>query len=667
MKITKTVVIMFLINAFFMSVIAMGETNSLIKLPAIFSDNMVLQQGMKIPIWGWAEPGTNIIVKLGAKKSCTLVKADKTGKWMVRLPKSKAGGPYILTIKANGMAVKTYSNVMVGEVWLCSGQSNMEMPVGTVWGKVNNYEQEIAGANYPNIRLFAVPHVVTVSPQIDVISHGWVECSPTTVESFSAAAYFFGRNLHQKLHVPIGLIRSTFGGTPVEVWTSAAGLKTHPDYKPVIEKMDVTLQEYQKKLADLEKELVDKDEGYNSKDSIWSNPDIDVTGWNTMQIPQIWDSTKLSNFDGAVWFRKDIDIPKSWVGKKLTLSLGPIDDRDITWFNGTKVGGLDVWDEQRTYTIPGSLVKAGLNVIVIRIFDIGGPGGIYGNPEQLKLEIVKEQQSVPYEVSSISLAGQWYYKVGLDLKSISTKLPELFTPSHFNGMIAPLIPYGIRGVIWYQGEGNADRAYQYRSLFPTLIQDWRRQWNQGNFPFLFVQLANFMATKPKPTDDSWAELREAQLMALSLPKTGMAVAIDIGDAVDIHPKNKQDVGNRLALAARGLFYGEKLVYSGPIYNSMQIEGDKIRIKFLYTGSGLMSKGNQELKGFAIAGPNKKFYWAKAAIDGNAVLVSSENVPNPVAVRYAWAANPICNLYNKEGLPASPFRTDSFLCITKKDK
>ena len=391
-----------------------------------------------------------------------------------------------------------------------------------------------------------------------------------------------------------------------------------------------------------------------------------------MQLPKLWDEPELANFDGLVWFRKQVDVPESWAGKELTLELGPIDDMDATWLNGTKVGGLETPGHYRTnrkYKVSSTVVKAGRNVIAVRVLDTSGGGGIYGRPKQMKLKPVGASDK-----EAISLAGPWRYKKGFDLQSMPpqpkppTRVNHANAPTAlYNAMIAPLIPYGIRGAIWYQGESNASRAYQYRRLFPAMIKCWRQDWGQGDFPFVFVQLANFMAVNPEPAESAWAELREAQSMTLALPNTGMAVIIDIGQAKDIHPKNKQDVGRRLALWPLAKTYAKQLVYSGPLYKSMNVEGNKVVLHFDDVGGGLIARGGGPFKGFAIAGADRKFVWADAKIDGNTVVVSSDGVAEPVAVRYAWADNPVCNLYNKEGLPASPFRTDDWPGVTVDKK
>jgi len=500
-----------------------------VKLPAVISDNMVLQQGREVPIWGWAEPGEQIKVSFGWNKKKWAATADKDGKWIFKINPHRAGGPYKMTVRGKNNTVKI-KNILVGEVWLCSGQSNMEFPVGAKerWKTgVYDFKQEIAAADYPNIRLFTVKQVSQEQPQLDCVG-SWQLCSPETVGDFSAVAYYFGRELHKKLGMPIGLINVSWSGTPAEAWTRREALEAEPELVPILERYEKLVEGYSQAKAE-----------YQQKLNQW---------------------------------KEAAEQAKSQ-GKKLPQK-------------------------------PGSPTKPGSRL---------SPSGLY------------------------------------------------------NGMIAPLIRYGICGVIWYQGEANVERAYQYRKLFPAMIKNWRNDWGQGDFPFLFVQLANFQAVKSEPSESDWAELREAQLTTLDLPNTAMAVTIDIGEANDIHPKNKQDVGKRLALWALGKMYGKKLVYSGPVYKSMTVEGNKILLHFDHIGGGLVAGDGEPLKGFAIAGADHKFVWADAKIEGDTVVVSSERVSEPVDVRYGWADNPVCNLYNKEGLPASPFRTDDWPGITVDKK
>jgi len=625
-----------------------------IKLLPVFSNNMVLQRNMENPVWGTASPNSEIIIKI--KNQEKRVMSDNLGNWQVKLDKMEAGGPHTLVI--SGKETIQFNNVMIGEVWIASGQSNMEMPLKGDWAQIHNCDEEIKSANYPNIRLMTVGHNISTTPLNKIISDGWVVCSPKTISEFSATAYFFGRNIHEKTNIPIGLIHSSWGGTVAEAWTSGPALKKMEEFRKQVETMekgpqsrDVILKNYKLEFEKWEKILREKDAGINDSDTIWSKIDVDDSEWKIMKLPTLWENAGLQGLDGIVWFRKTITLPESMAGKDAMLNIGPCDDIDITWFNGIKVGTGISYNTPRKYKIPAELVKAGENVIAVRVRDNQGGGGIWGDPGDYSF--------VSSSNETIALNGDWRYRIGLDLKDIPQEPMHPDYPNQvmvlYNGMIHPLIPYGIRGAIWYQGESNADRGFQYRSLFKTMIRNWREVWGQGDFPFYFVQLANFMERKTEPGEDDWAELREAQTMALELPNTGMAVTIDIGNAIDIHPGNKQDVGKRLALWARKNIHNENIECSGPLFESMEIRGNLIQINFTHA-EGLKTKGNSELKGFAISGKDGKFVWADAKIDGNSVLVSSPAVPKPVAVRYAWASNPECNLYNEAGLPASPFRT-----------
>jgi len=629
----------------------------------LFTDNMILQRNQDIIIWGTAEPGGKVEVVFNKEQKKSIV--DDNGKWKVTLSPVPAGGPYKLIV--SGEKTHTISNVLVGEVWVCSGQSNMEMSVNGKAGKVINAEEETANANYPNIRLLMVDKYVETSPQENFGSEGWKECSSESVVDFSAAAYFFGRDLHTELDIPIGLIQAAWGGTIIEAWTGGPALKKISEFRDIVKNIESDKTTYEESLilvkkqreewpTKVEKILVDRGI-YNHG---FQNSDCSTNDWQTMNLPTVWEALNI-NIDGVVWFSKDINVPVSWKGEDLTLSLGKINDYDNTWFNGEKVGrGTDV-TELRVYNIPSSLVKIEKNRIIVQVLDVGNNGGLYGPAKEMKLSS---------KDNSISLVGKWKYKID-PIKIEGKEIPKKQDPTSrinrstvlYNAMINPLIPYGMRGVIWTQGVSNAERAYQYRTLFKTLINDWRSLWGQGDFPFLYVQSANFNEVKSHPVEDMWAELREAQAMALELPNTGMVVAIDIGEEKDIHPKNKQDVGKRLALNAFAKVYGKDIPYSGPIYKSMKIDGNKIRMQFNHTNTGLKINGSKNLKGFAIAGKDKKFVWAKAKIEGDEVIARSSKIKNPVAVRYAWDMNPVCNLYNGADLPASPFRTDDWKGLT----
>ncbi|WP_423148443.1 sialate O-acetylesterase [Rubrolithibacter danxiaensis] len=639
-------------------------------LPAFFTNNMVLQQKDQVPLWGSAAPDKTVNVFTSWNNKKYTAKADNKGNWKVTVSTPAYGGPYSVTFD-DGDAL-TLSNILIGEVWVCSGQSNMEMPLAG-WGKIKNYEQEIAAANYPEIRLLQVQKATSIKPlkNVKVDADSWQVCSPATIPGFSSVAYFFAKNIYESKHVPIGLIHTSWGGTIAEAWTSGPSLKKMPEFAQAVEEMQNDpdfekniRKKFEVQLEAWNKKLTAKDPGYKDGKALWATSNLDASAWKTMNLPELWEKEGLTDFDGLVWFRKKVTIPQSWSDKELTLSLGPIDDNDVTFFNGKEIGRTQGYDKARVYTIPAGEVKAGENTIAVQVFDGSGGGGIYGSPDQL---FIKNSSG-----EKISLTGDWKYQVSIAASEIDA-MP--YSPEGgpnrptvlYNSMIHPLIPYAFRGVIWYQGESNASRAYQYKELFPLMINDWRKNWNRGNFPFYFVQLANFMDKKEQPAESEWAELREAQKATLSLSNTGMAVAIDIGEAKDIHPKNKQEVGRRLALIARAEIYGEKIPFSGPMYQSMKVVGDKIRLSFTHTGNGLKIKEGGKLKGFAVAGADHKFYWADAKIKGNEVIVSSDQVKSPVAVRYAWADNPDANLYNGADLPASPFRTDNWpgLTINKK--
>jgi len=636
-----------------------------LKLPAVFADNMVMQRDMKLPVWGWAAPGDEVIVIVAGQTARAT--ADAQGQWKLTLAPLKLGDPVELVVKA-GKTI-TLKNVLVGDVWVCSGQSNMAWTVRAA----NDPEKETAAAKYPNIRLFKIGTRPTLTPQDDVPT-SWTECTPETVLNFSAVGYFFGRDLHKHLGVPIGLISSSVGGTPAEAWTPEAALLGNEELAKLVEASRTAARNYPAaseafKIAKAKWDAKYKftDPGNTGFDNGLAAADHDDAAWKEMRLPGALHARGL-RISGIVWFRKTVTIPPDWAGKPLTLSLGTIDDFDTTYFNGVKVGAVgpkvrNATRRRRAYTVPGKLVKAGRAVITVRVHNMAMAGGFTGRPADMSLVLLDDNAAKP-----VSLAGAWKRKVTAELaQPAKTPAPPSAprAPGHahtptvlYNGMIHPVVPFGIKGAIWYQGESNGSRAAQYRVLFPAMISGWRKVWGQGDFPFLFVQLANFLPVQTEPVqhDATWPFLREAQTMTLSLPNTGMAVITDVGEARSIHPRNKQTVGARLALAARKIAHGEDIVHSGPIYDKMQRDDDKITLSFTQIGAGLLAKGGP-LKGFAIAGANKQFVWATAKIAGDKIIVTSDKVKQPAAVRYNWANNPIGNLYNKEGLPASPFRTD----------
>jgi sialate O-acetylesterase len=625
-----------------------------VTLPRIFGDNMVLQRNKPIPVWGWA--GANEKITVQFNKQVKTVKADKAGQWKIALDPEQAGGPFTLTVK--GKNSLTINNILVGEVWICSGQSNMEWPVNSS----NNREEEIRNANYPQIRHIKIPNITATSPLKDIPSGDWKVCTPENVPAFTAVGYFFARELNKQLNVPIGLINTSWGGTMVETWTSKEAFENSEEFKTLFANAPVAnLEENAKKQA---QQLIQKIEAQQGplkagmETTGWNSLTLNDDNWAHMQLPGVWETRGLTDMDGIVWFRKTVNITDAQAGKTATLELAKVDDIDETWVNGVKVGGTAQYDADRKYTIPAGVLKAGKNVITVRATDGGGGGGIYGDAAAMKLTVDNQAQS---------LAGDWRYKV--EALQVNSKLgPNSYPTLLFNSMINPLIPYAVGGAIWYQGETNAGRAYQYRKAFPLMITDWRTRWDQGDFPFYFVQLASFNAGNGDTKKGStWAELREAQTNTLALPNTGMAVTIDIGESKDIHPRNKQDVGKRLAAIALNNIYQKNGEYSGPTYQSMKTMGNKIELTFTHAASGFMAKDKYSyIKGFEIAGADQQFYFAQAQVVGDKIIVYSDKVAAPVSVRYAWADDmPEANLYNKEGFPALPFRTDSWKGITEQ--
>lgn len=630
------------------------------RLPLLISNGMVLQRDAKVKIWGWASAGEKVSVSFYGKTYVTTTGND--GKWSVVLPPLKAGGPYGMEINASNHI--TLSDILVGDVWICSGQSNMELPMERV---APVYETEIAGSENMYIRQFVVPKNYNFHTPQDDMKKGnwlnainyyekegsWLSANPQRVLKFSAVAYFYAKALYQKYHIPVGIINASLGGSPIEAWMSEEALVKFPAYysEALRYRNDSLIKhiEMQDKMRTNAwyAGLRANDQGYKDMQKTWFMPDLNTSDWQVMKVPGYWFEGGPGRISGVVWFRKDMDIPPSMAGKPAKIILGRIVDADSVFVNGIFVGTTSYQYPPRRYTIPPDVLTEGKNTIVIRVISNTGNGGFV---EDKPYEIMADGQT-------IDLKGEWRYKVGARMEPLQGSTFICWKPMGlYNAMIAPLLSYSIKGVIWYQGEANTGRPTEYAELLPGLINDWRAKWNQGDFPFLFAQLPNFMKPKENPSESNWALFREAQLKTLSVPHTGMAVTIDIGEWNDIHPLNKKDVGIRLALAAQKVAYGENnIVYSGPRYKSMKIKGNKIILSFDNIGSGLIAKGG-ELKQFAIAGNDKQFVWAKATISKNKVIVWSDKVSCPVAVRYAWADNPAgANLYNAEGLPASPFR------------
>ncbi len=629
-------------------------THASIKMPLLFSDGMVLQRNKAIPIWGFADPNEKIEVHFN--RQIVKTQADKNGKWILNLNAEKAGGPFeLIIIGKNKITIK---DVLVGEVWICSGQSNMEFQVS----KTINAEKEIADSNYPMIRHFGVAQDLSGTPKDDLKAGKWETSNKETVGNFTAVGFYFAKKLYAELKIPIGIINTSWGGTNVETWTSREAFQKSDEFKTMIAEVPVmNIDSISKLYAIQMKERVEKIQGTpvnTENENTFKELTFNDAGWGELNTPSLWENQPLGNLDGIVWMRKTIILSAEDIKNKATLSLAKIDDEDITYVNGIEVGKNTQYDLKRVYEVPSNLLKEGQNVIAVRIVDNSGGGGIYGEASDLKLTLGSK---------TIPLDGKWKFKVIMVKTSLS---PNSYPSLLYNAMVSPLVPYAIQGVLWYQGEANVWRAKQYKKAFPLMINDWRTKFNQGDFPFYFVQLSTFDEFKGNSKVGSrWAELREAQSETLKLKNTGMAVTTDIGNAKDIHPTNKQDVGLRLAAIALNNVYGKKRIYSGPTYKSQQIKGNQIILTFDNIGSGLLTSGNsQNVKGFEIAGVDKVFHSAKAIIKDNKIIVSSENITNPVAVRYGWADDDTeINLFNKEKFPASPFRTDNWEMITANEK
>jgi len=637
---------------FFVLCLTTSQNNvAQIRLPELIGDGMVLQRDAPLKLWGWASPGEKVKIIFREKQVSTI--SDAAGKWTITFPAMKAGGPYDMQLQGKNRL--TLKDVLIGDVWLCAGQSNMVHQMGT---HDITYAADIAQADFPEIRQFWVPTATSLhGPQQELRPSGWKWANSTNVRDFSAVAYFFARAIYQQYHIPIGIINSSVGGTPIEAWTSEEGLKDFSSIRLVIARNQDTAYVASRKEGSLDNgrdRSLQPDKGLSEKPQ-WFSPDYIAKGWKTINIPGYWEDQGIRDLDGVVWYRKEMTLPASLAGKEGKLLLGRIVDADRVYVNGKEVGHTAYQYPQRRYQVPNGTLKEGKNLIVIRVENSAGKGGFV--PDKPYYLDLGEQL--------IDLKGYWHYKVGqvyrpLESEEWAGAMVEQNQPTAlFNAMIAPFTDYAIKGVLWYQGESNASNAQEYEKLLPALIQDWRSQFSNPDLPFYYVQLPNFGDANYLPVESAWATLREAGLKTLHLPNTGMAVTIDLGEWNDIHPDNKKGVGDRLALIARNLSYGEKnLTYSGPLYRSAEIKGDRIVISFDDTSAGLISIDGEELSAFAIAGADKKFVWANAKILGNKVEVWSDEVSQPRYVRYAWSDNPVDpNLYNVEKLPASPFRTD----------
>lgn len=630
------------------------------KLSALFTDHMVLQRNMAVPVWGWTNPGEEVAVEFADQRKTA--RADGEGKWQVKLdPLAASAEPRDL--RAGSLVLH---DVLVGDVWLCTGQSNMGMSVRDS----ANGEAEVAEANFPFIRLFSVASNPVLKPVADVKGQ-WEVCSPQSIGRFSGAGYFFGRELHRELKIPVGLLLSSVGGTPAEAWTRLETLKTVP---VLAGRAEEEIAQFQAQEGD-NKTFLARRSAWEEKNGVtpppvsqiardWADPSLDTADWKPVTLPARW-ALLGAKSGGVFWVRKEVILPENAAGKPFSLAVNWVSEQyDTAFFNGTEIGKASdsapsFYNLQRSYKVPGEAVKAGRNVIAVRVVSATQHAGLWqwGNAMGLPVAVrgsVNDQWVMKTESTFPPLSEE-----ALNARPKVNNIPSRSVSSAlYNGMISPLIPFGFKGAIWYQGESNAPRHKEYKELLSLMINDWRAQWGHGDFPFIIQQLVNNGSPVKEPNQlGGWPFLREAQMqVAASVPNCGIAVGIELGDPLTIHPPNKQDVGKRLALVAMEKVYAKPVESSGPRFESMKIEGGAVRVRFTHA-EALAAKGGAP-RNFAIAGADHKYVWADAKIEGDTVVVSSPQVTQPAAVRYAWADNPAgCNLYNAAGLPAAPFRTD----------
>ncbi|NLW08562.1 MAG: sialate O-acetylesterase [Firmicutes bacterium] len=625
-----------------------------LELSPLLSDGMVLQRNAPVKIWGRSEPGTQLTVAFCAREY--KAETDTAGNWQVVMDPLEPGGPWEMVISCDGEEYRI-KNVLVGDVWVLSGQSNMELPVRRT---LDLFAEEVREAKNPFIREFAVPMVYDFHrPRAELTGGQWKEVTPENVLDFSAVGYFFAAALYDKYQVPIGLIRSAIGGTPIEAWMSEEALAKAGDpqafasHREVLAKcrddgyIQRTIAAETKAVDDWYRRLNAGDEGYKNGELPWAQPSFDDSKWPVFTVPNSWAGSELAGVNGAVWFRKEFTVPGEMAGKEALLRLGAIIDADEAYLNGVLVGQTAYQYPPRKYPVPEGVLQAGKNTLALRVISNRGTGGF----------VLGKRYALEAGGQAIDLSGPWRYKIGVQMgPTPATTFFQYFPTGLYNGMIAPLHRYVIKGVLWYQGESNTGHPENYRSLLATLVKSWREQWQIGEFPFLYVQLTNFMAAATGPEESNWARLREEQRLALHLlSNAAMAVTIDAGEDNDLHPQDKKTVGHRLALAAQKVAYGEDLVYQGPMFARLEVKDGTAILSFTSTGGGLVAKGGGPLRGFELCGADRKFYRAEAEIRGEQVIVHSSRVKEPFGIRYAWANNPAeANLYNKEGLPASPF-------------
>lgn len=617
-------------------------------LHPLFQDHGVLQRDRPLHVWGSAAPGSSVTLSIAGRQATA--QTDSTGAWRATLPAIAAGGPYELTAKSSAGDSQTIHDVLIGDVWLCSGQSNMEMPVN----RVSNWETEVADANHPRIRLLTVQRASSAAPRKELTAAvSWQPASSQTIPTFSAACYFFGRDLQQHNGVPQGLIHSSWGGSAIQAWTSAGALKQLGNYDDALRLLALHEQEPEKAAAQWHAVLANWWQQHDPHRGSWSAAKVDDAAWPTLVPHDFWEKSGIdafNYFDGFAWFRKTITLTAQQARETATLTLGPVDDMDETWINGQRIGSTEGWNVPRTYQIPPGVLKAGTNVIAVGVMDSGGGGGLWGDPSARALKFSSG--------STVSLDGEWRYRISASLKETGAAPhaapweTAVGTTTLYNAMIAPLAGYDFRGVLWYQGETNVMEADEYARLLPAMMTDWRNAFGT-DLPFLIVQLAGFGPLADRPTDSQWAQLREVQrLAAVPANNAALVTAVDIGDHFDIHPTNKQELGRRLALAARRLILNENVVASGPEPRAAHREGSSVMIDF-DASQALSVIGSNRPAGFELCDTDRHCRFVDATVQDHRIVLDATGI-DAAFVRYAWADTPVINLYNDQELPALPF-------------
>jgi sialate O-acetylesterase len=639
-----------------------------LRLASLFQDHAVLQRDAILPVWGWSQPKESLVLQLGPTQ--IEATADAVGFFKVNFPPMPAGGPYSLEVFAEQSKESiVVRDLLIGEVWLCSGQSNMEFTLAQCEPVMS---EDIVSANYPDIRNFKVTHdrqrlYLGEQPVCEGV---WQRATPDQARSFSAVAYTFARRLHRELNVPVGIIDSSWGGTRIESWTSQRGLMQIPQLREDLNRyeIDVYSGNIDKRREDMEQQRNDRfprDPGNIGVQQGWHKPDFQYAEWSTMRIPSLWQTHGMT-FSGIFWFRKRISLPQHWIGKTITLHVGSIDKQDISYANGEEIGRmgkdreLDHWDKPRRYTIPAHLTKSETLDLAIRVYSFMAGGGVTGADDEFYLQL-SDNETIP-------LAGDWHYAIEHNFGVVDHEIPIVMGPGEqnslhmlFDNMIAPLIPYAIRGAIWYQGESNANRAGLYFEQMKQMILDWRYHWGQGSFPFIITQLTGYYKEEDHNEESTWAHIREAQLMsALELSDVGLAVTTDVGDSLDIHPRNKAPIGYRLAQYALHHSYGYSDIVAGcPLPTRFEIQQNEIHCYFKNAGKGLTTSDKQAVRTVVIAGEDRRFVPAAVRYNNDCLIVSHPDIRSPKHVRYGWSYNPqSANLCSSEGFPASPFRFDA---------